>query len=115
MAIKKVPVADIEKVEVGQIWELETDTIVNYKPLGENPIKGRRVLLLRGEKIEIRYPYAWHFRTEDDIYFQIDEPTLKMNCKLIGYIWSEVRGRNIAKLEEILRLKLWDDYKKVEN
>lgn len=33
------------------------------------------------------------------------------NCKLIGCIWEKVRFQNIATLEDIIRLRLYDQIK----
>lgn len=94
------------EIVVGQIWEVTTDS---FATTGEKDKKlGRRVLLHKGEKIEIRYAYEWHFRTEDNHYFHATPETIKNNARLYGVIWENVRFGNSAKLDDILRLRLYD-------
>ena len=93
-------------VEVGQIWEVLEDMPVD--PKDEN-YGGRKILINKGEKIEIRYPYAWHFRTIDNVYLHVDESILLKKCKLYGIIWDKVRSTNRADLREIINLKLFDE------
>lgn len=67
-------------VEVGQIWIVINDFWTSGDKL---KLKDRdaKVLIKAGEKLEVRYPYAWHLRTLDDnIYFHISEKTLMDNC-----------------------------------
>ena len=92
------------KIEQGQIWEVVTD---KFMTTGGNHSIGRPVNIRKGEKIEIRYPYAWHFRTEDNQYFHAIPSMIKDNCRCIGAVLPSVWSNNIAKLEEILRLKLY--------
>lgn len=92
-------------IQVGQIWEVTTEYFLTSTKSRGTP---RPVKILKGEKIEIRYPFAWHFRTEDNIYFHAEESMILHNCKLIGKIWPEVKTNNVAKLEEIIRLRLYD-------
>ena len=94
-------------IEQGQILEVISDNfLVNPSGIGEKNI--RKCLLKKGEKIEIRFPFAWHFRTEDNLYFQADEVDILENCVLYGKVWSNVKFRNICSLEEILTLKLYE-------
>lgn len=95
----------MEKIEQGQIWEVTTENFLTGK--GSKTFD-RSLKLEKGEKFEIRYPYAWHFRTEDDKYFQADESVIFENCKYIGKVWDKIRSQNEASLSDILRLRLYD-------
>lgn len=92
-------------VNVGQIWEVTTELFLTS---GQDKPLNRQVKLKKGEKLEIRYPYEWHFRTEDNQYFHCEEVMILQNCKLIGKIWEKIKWQNEAKLDEILRLRLYD-------
>ena len=99
----------MKKIEQGQIWEIITE---NFFTSGEKERErngNRQTKLKKGEKIEIRYPYAWHFRTTDNYYFHASSKMIINNCKLLGKIWGKIRFRNRAKLEEILRLRLYNN------
>lgn len=93
------------KIEVGQIWEVTSDC---FLPTDQKEDHNRPVKLATGEKIEIRYPYEWHFRTEDNFYFHATPEMISQNCMLPGVICSNVRSANSATLEEILRLRLFE-------
>jgi hypothetical protein len=95
------------KIEVGQIWEVVKD----FTTSGLNDRNNRPVLLRKGEKIEIRYPYEWHFRTEDRYYTHANPDVILANCVLFGIIDEKTRWQNIAQLDEILRLKLYTEQK----
>ncbi len=97
----------MEKPQItqGQIWEVTTDSFLTS---GKNDHHKRPTKLAKGEKIEIRYPYAWHFRTEDAIYLHAEPEVILQNCKLFGVIWERVRSNNKASLLEILDLNLYD-------
>jgi len=98
-------------IEQHQIWEVTGENFL-AKPFSGKMVD-RKILIGKGEKIEIRFPYAWHFRTEvDNNYFQADEESILKNCKYIGKIWSDIAFNNKAKLEEIIRLELFDKPKK---
>lgn len=96
------------EIKVSQIWEVVTE---NFLTSGNDDKHKRPTKLLKGEKIEIRYPYAWHFRTEDGFYLHASEEMILENCVLYGVIWDRVRSNNIAKLDEILKLRLYDQCK----
>jgi len=96
------------KIEVGQIWQVITE---DFLTSGSQEERKRQTKLKKGEKFEIRYPYAWHFRTVDNFYFHAEPTMILQNCKLVGVIWEKIRFRNNAKLEEILRLDLFDEIK----
>ena len=93
------------KIEVGQIWEVITD---NFLTSGDDDKKNSRQLkIYKGEKIEIRYPYEWHFRTEKNEYYHAKSEMIINNCALFGIIKPEINRNNKAKLEEIIRLELY--------
>lgn len=94
------------KVEVGQIYEVVTDNFYGSKDVTDMP-RPAKFHIEKGEKIEIRFPFAWHYRTIDNMYLQSDEEYLLDNCKIYGIIDSRIRFENRASLEEILRLKLF--------
>ncbi len=94
-------------IETGQIFEVKKDML--GKPTC-NRAGDRKVVIKKGEKIEIRYPYAWHYRTVDNFYFQTDEKELLKKCKLFGIIWGNVKFGNRAKLKDILEIRLYDKY-----
>lgn len=98
------------KIEVGIILEVITDNFYASKDINSSvDLKGRqaRIHLKKGEKIEIRFPFAWNYRTEDDLYLHSEPDYLTENCKIFGKILDDVRFKNKANLEEILRLDLY--------
>lgn len=99
-----------QKIKVGAILEIVSDSFYASKDLSlKNELKGRVPMfhLSKGEKIEIRFPFEWNYRTEDDIYFYSNPEYLIENCKIIGYVLDDVKWKNKANLEEILRLDLY--------
>lgn len=100
------------KIEVGMILEIITNDFYASKNFGHSlnfDLKGRvcKIYLEKGEKIEIRFPFEWNYRTEDNIYFHSDSDYLIKNCKIYGYVLENVRFNNKANLEEIIRLELY--------
>jgi len=98
----------MEKIVQAQIYEVVTDCFLVNNFHIEAKKKPRKVHLEKGEKFEIRFPYAWHFRTEDNNYYQASEEEILDNCKIIGKVWEQVRWINKASLEQILELELYD-------
>jgi hypothetical protein len=94
------------KMEQGQIWQVQSDGCL-VKEWGVGLKKPRQVMLEVGEYIEIRFPYAWHFRTIEDRYFEASEEMLWGHCKYIGIILPDVQFKNKAKLKEIIELELF--------
>jgi len=94
---------DRYNIHVGHIYEITTDNFFTSHKDGYH----RETKIRKGEKIEIRYPYEWHFRTEDNEYFHCTAEMIKENSSFFGKILGEVRFQNKATLEEILRLKLY--------
>ena len=97
------------EIKVGQIYEVVTENFLVDK---DKKWFNRNVKLDLGEKIEIRFPFAWNFRTVDNNYFHATPEMIKLNCVLLGTIWENVRSGNEATLEEILRIKLYDRNRK---
>ena len=91
------------EIKVGQIWQVCTETFWSSKEDG-NKLNGRfiRTKLNRDEYIEIRYPFAWHFRTVDNKYLHAEPSDIAQNCRLIGKINEDVRFSNGKKLQQIL-------------
>lgn len=100
------------KIEVGMILEVITDNFYASKNFGHSlnfDLKGRvpKIHLKKGEKIEIRFPFEWNYRTEDNIYFHSEPDYIIKNCKIFGKVLPDVKFKNMANLEEILRLELY--------
>lgn len=91
------------KIEVWQIYEVITD---RFTTSGES--EWRKTILEKWEKIEIRYPYEWHFRTYDNQYFHCTPKMIEENCILFWEIWENVRFWNQCKLKDILDLWLYE-------
>jgi len=105
---KVVVTINTEEIKVGQIWIVETDVFKGSKDCNSSLRDVKEIhTLKKGERIEIRYPYEWHYRTEDNIYLNSSDEDIKKNCVLLGDIDEKVRTGNKAKLEEILRLNLY--------
>ena len=68
----------------------------------------RQVLLKRGEIIEFRFFSPCNFRTIDNKWFRVSEEVWNESCVKIGDIFDSVNSDNVANLEEIWRLKLFD-------
>jgi hypothetical protein len=101
------------KIQVGQIFEVIADDFYASKDIervSKESYGGReaRFYLKKGEKIEIRFPFEWNYRTEDNIYFHSENDYILSKCKLIGKVEAKVKSNNKATLEEILRLELYD-------
>lgn len=99
----------MQDIKVWQIWEVTSDDFITswkYEKFNWN----RKTILRKWEKIEIRFPHKWHFRTEDNLYFHCEEENIRRNARLYWDIWDNVRFANSAKLSEILSIGL---YKKI--
>jgi len=94
----------MRKIEVGQLYKVTGD---NFITTGTHHTIHRRVFIKKGEIIEIRFPYDWHFRTEDSSYFNATPETIVNNCEIVGTIYANVRFDNIASLKDILKLGLY--------
>lgn len=99
---------NIVNIKVGQIWIVRTKDFKGTEKFKNNSRKGLTTYFLeKGEHIEIRYPYNWHYRTEDNIYMHSTDFDIKKHCVLLGEIDYKVRMNNKATLEEILKLELY--------
>jgi hypothetical protein len=98
------------KIEIkqGQIWQVTTNEFLTSGKDG-NKTFNRQLKINKGEFIEIRYPFAWHFRTEDNLYLHAEPDMIIENCKHVGDIWEKVRWNNKANLAEIINLHLYDN------
>lgn len=97
------------EIKKGQIWQVVTERfLAQPNQLGQSDKTLRPVNLIKEEYIEIRYPFEWHFRTEDNQYFNATAAHIQDNCKFVGVIWSNVQQSSDATLADILRLKLYD-------
>ncbi len=71
----------------------------------------RKVLINRGEIVEFRYHDPINFRTIDNNYFKMDKKDFYSSFQPYGNILEDIRFNNVATLEEILRLKLFNKIK----
>lgn len=98
----------IRDMKVGQIWQVTTEnfftSLRNEAKIGKTK---RQIKLNNGEFIEIRYPFCWHFRTTDNEYYHAEPEMILQNCVLVGEILENIRFKNKANLEEIMRLELY--------
>jgi hypothetical protein len=101
------------EIEVGQIWEVVDNNFFGSKdsPEALKTKRKARYHLEKGEKIEIRFPYKWNYRCEDDLYLSSSPKYILEKCKFIGIVKEGVRWSNKATLEEILRLDLYNEPK----
>jgi len=98
-------------IKVGQIWQVETDSFLTSG--NDDRKNGRQLKINKFEKIEIRYPFAWHFRTVGNEYYHAYTDMILENYKLFGEVKPEIKDDNKANLEEILRLKLYNKKQKI--
>lgn len=97
------------EIIVGQIWEVVDENFYATKKITSiKTEREARFHIKKGEKIEIRYPFEWNYRCEDNFYAHSDAQYILDKCKLFGTVKSEIKYKNKANLEEILRLDLYD-------
>jgi hypothetical protein len=89
----------------GTLWIVKKDMLAH--PSHGESIGERLVQILKGEIFEWRYESDNHFRTMDNVWFWINDETLKSCCLKIGKINEDVSWKNIANTEEIWRLRLF--------
>jgi len=89
----------------GTLWVVKTDmpAIASHS---EN-IGERKVIIEKGEILEWRYESDNHFRTIDDKWFWVRDDVWNEHCLKIANIQESVCWNNIAKTEEIWRLRLF--------
>lgn len=68
----------------------------------------RTMIIPQGELLEFRYFSPAHFRDLNNHYFPIDDKQLD-KLEPVAQIWDKVVFANTANLEDILRLRLYDD------
>ena len=100
-------------IRVGQIWIIvkrlffvskEVDCICSC---GNKHTHMKIIELPRNMPIEIRFPFEWHFRTEENEYFHNTPEEIHDKCIFLGTIDEEIRFNNKHKLKEILELNLY--------
>ena len=99
----------MNKIKVGQIYEVVTESFFDT---GQHNPTHQVTHIPRGEYIEIRFPYKWHFRTTYGKYYHATASMINTHCKLIGQVYENVKMDNIAKLSDIIRLKLYNQPQK---
>ena len=97
----------MKKIEQGQIWIVKTEHFATTNHGSSNKYK-RPIVLTKNELIEIRYPYAWHFRTLDNHYLHAEPDEILKHCELFATVWSNVRFGNKCSLSEIINSSLCD-------
>ncbi len=108
----------MSEIKQGQIWRVITDGFAcndshrylrNADKAVDPEFKARKLILEKGEYIEIRYPFEWHFRTRDGLYLQASSEDILNNCRYVGKIFENINWRNQNKLDGILRERLYDE------
>ena len=95
-------------IEVGQIWIITDNGFTVQTKEKCNCLCGhihdRAVTkeLPKNTYIEIRYPFAWHFRTEKGEYYHALPELILDKCKFVGKIKDNIRFKNNHDLQEIL-------------
>ena len=93
------------EIKVGQIWKVKDS---HFRTTKSDPKRIPRVVLLnKGEFIEIRYPYEWHFRTADNKYYHAKPETFYKHAEHVATIYEEVRFGNRVELADILKHQLF--------
>jgi hypothetical protein len=92
-------------IEVGQLFIVDRQFWTSGNATGGG-FKVKR-LIKKGTVIEIRYPYAWHFRTCGNTYDHATEKTLRSKCSFFGLIHDKVEFGNKHSLNEILKGELY--------
>lgn len=104
------------KIQQGVLLQVFKDGFfANPATVGETG-DPRPVKMIRGDIIEIRYPFAWHFRTLDNHYYEASEETILEFARPVGKVFDNVKMANKATTEEIIRLRLYEtrDYVPIE-
>lgn len=94
------------EIKQGQIWIVKTDSFITS---GRSNSFRRGIKLHKNELIEIRYPFAWHFRTIDNHYWHAEPEEILKHCEIFGIIWDNVKRANNCDLSEIVNLSLYDN------
>ena len=101
-------------IQQGQIWRVTNNNFFGNirirkecEHCGNISMGDEKVRLKKGDYIEIRYPYKWHFRTEDNRYLQAEPDVIYSNAEIIGQIREDIKFNNRHELKEILEQKLY--------
>jgi len=91
------------EIQVGQLLIVDK----SFWSSGHKTKSGRKTKMLyaKGDILEIRYPYNWHFRDEFNNYDHASEKTLRNKCSFYGKIKSNVSFENEKTLKLILENK----------
>jgi len=102
-------------IRQGQLWKVTTNELCGKidvrkecEHCGHKTTVTERVRLKENDIIEIRYPYEWHFRTEDNRYIQAEPDVILNNAVLFGIVNEQVKFNNRHNLKEILEQKLYE-------
>ena len=101
------------EIEVGQIWVVTRKGFTVKEEIdcicGCGHSHKREILkeIPRNSKIEIRYPYEWHFRTEQNTYHHAKPDHIIDKCAFFGTIHNEIRFNNRHTLSQILEENLY--------
>lgn len=102
------------EISQGHILEVTADdfkgikrVLVECECCGNKKMQDVEQIVKKGSFIEIRYPTAWHYRTESNEYYFTKEQDVIDKCKMYGIIDEEVRWKNKTNLKEILKNKLY--------
>lgn len=104
-------IPDYNRIGVGQLFIVDKPFWTTGEDSGKRLTKSKFV---KGDIIEIRYPYEWHFRDEQQEYHHAKTVTLTKNCTFYGKIHEEIRFGNKHNLKEILEQKLFHTSKDFE-
>lgn len=63
----------------------------------------------KGEIIEIRYPYEWHFRTQSNHYDHVSPDVLCKKCSFFGVVKDDIRFGNKHDLRQIIEQNLYHE------
>ena len=106
-ALKNHAIRDDIRVSQDQVWWIEKDMQCVGNPIGK---KTRKVTLKAGQPIEIRFSYAWHFRTLNNKYYQVGEDVLRNHCVPVGKIWNDVHFSNGFDLQQIWDMSMFKPF-----
>ncbi|CAM0048000.1 hypothetical protein VPHK389_0062 [Vibrio phage K389] len=94
------------RIRVGMLLKVEKS--FNVKRNHSNDAFHETVKIRNGSIIEIRYPFAWNFRTECDTYCNATPEAIAKHCTFFGMVTEEVRFGNKHKTAEIIKEKLYE-------
>ena len=93
------------KVDECDLWIARSNCLAIWTGVG---LGERKVLINKGEIVEFRFNNPIHFRTIDNNYFKIEEKDFYSFFQPYGNIIEDIKRNNVANLEEILRLELFN-------